>query len=111
MCQHYRQLTARQRYQIAILRAQGQSPVAIGAAIGAAIGVHKSTISRELRRNASSSGHQPATARRRSDQRRREATRSRKNDAALRRQVDLWLRLQLSPEQTAAQALRQRRET
>jgi len=107
MCQHYRQLTARQRYQIAILRAQGQSPVAIGAAIC----VHKSTISRELRRNASSSGHQPATARRRSDQRRREATRSRKNDAALRRQVDLWLRLQLSPEQTAAQALRQRRET
>ena len=55
----YPHLTRQEREQIAELRAQGLGPTAIGAAIGR----DKSTISRELRRNAHQDGaYRPAFA-------------------------------------------------
>ncbi len=54
----YQQLTEGQRYQIACLRDHGLSQ----AMIAKNVGVHPSTISRELRRNQSAQGYQPAQA-------------------------------------------------
>lgn len=54
----YKQLTLEQRYQIHALLKAGQS----GAEIGKIIGVHKSTITRELKRNWSKRGYRPQFA-------------------------------------------------
>lgn len=54
----YQQLTEGQRYQIACLHDHGLSQ----AMIARKVGVHASTISRELRRNRSAQGYQPAEA-------------------------------------------------
>ena len=50
----YQQLTEGQRYQISVLRTQSMSV----SAMARAIGVHRSTLYRELRRN-SQDGYQP----------------------------------------------------
>ncbi|WP_270806885.1 helix-turn-helix domain-containing protein, partial [Aeromonas sp. QDB25] len=54
----YHQLTEGQRYQIACLHDHGLSQ----AMIARKVGVHPSTISRELRRNRCAQGYQPAEA-------------------------------------------------
>ena len=54
----YQQLTEGQRYQLSVLRAQGMSILATARAIG----VHRSTLYRELRRNAGPQGYQPDNA-------------------------------------------------
>jgi IS30 family transposase len=54
----YQQLTHRERYQIMALRKARRKQ----SAIAALIGVHKSTISRELRRNTGGRGYQAAQA-------------------------------------------------
>jgi len=56
--QHFTQLTSEQRYQIyALLKAEHtQSEIA------EAVGVHKSTISRELKRNTGGRGYRPIQA-------------------------------------------------
>ncbi len=54
----YHQLTREQRYQIAALRAAGLNQREIAALVG----VHKSTISRELKRNRASRGYLPRHA-------------------------------------------------
>ncbi|HCF6430641.1 TPA: helix-turn-helix domain-containing protein, partial [Pseudomonas aeruginosa] len=54
----YQQLTEGQRYQIACLHDHGLSQ----AMIARKVGVHPSTISRELRRNRCTQGYQPAEA-------------------------------------------------
>ncbi|MGL5954507.1 MAG: helix-turn-helix domain-containing protein, partial [Providencia rustigianii] len=51
----YQQLTDGQRYQISILREDNLSCHEIGIRIG----VSKSTVSRELRRNTSDTGYNP----------------------------------------------------
>ncbi|MFM5024337.1 helix-turn-helix domain-containing protein, partial [Aeromonas caviae] len=51
----YQQLTEGQRYQLSVLRAQGMSILATARAIG----VHRSTLYRELLRNAGPQGYQP----------------------------------------------------
>jgi IS30 family transposase len=55
---HYQQLTQEPRYQISGLRKAGMSLRAIAAEVG----VHSSTVSRELRRNASEGGYDPGIA-------------------------------------------------
>ena len=51
----YQQLAQTQRYQIYVLLKMGHNHTAIAKAIG----VHKSTISRELRRNQGRRGYRP----------------------------------------------------
>ena len=62
----YQQLTEGQRYQIACLRDHGLSQ----AMVAKELGVHPSTISRELRRNRSAQGYQPLQAHQSAIQRR-----------------------------------------
>ena len=54
----YQQLTEGQRYQIAALRDEGLAQVHIAKTLG----VHPSTISRELKRNRNEQGYQPRQA-------------------------------------------------
>ena len=54
----YRQLTQAQRYQIYALRKTGHTP----AEIAEVIRVHKSTVSRELKRNRGQRGYRPQQA-------------------------------------------------
>jgi transposase, IS30 family len=54
----YHQLTREQRYQIAALREAGHNQ----SEIARVIDVHKSTISRELRRNRATRGYRPRHA-------------------------------------------------
>ena len=55
---HYRQLTQEPRYQISALRKTGMKVRAIALEVG----VHFSTVSRELCRNASRDGYDPVIA-------------------------------------------------
>ena len=65
---NYKQLTLEQRYQIYALLKAGQTKTEIGKIIE----VHKSTITRELKRNLSKRGYRPQFADRRVQTRRRE---------------------------------------
>ncbi|HCA3884885.1 TPA: helix-turn-helix domain-containing protein [Salmonella enterica] len=65
----YQQLTEGQRYQISLLREDNLSC----SEIGIRIGVSKSTVSREVRRNWTAGGYSAAEAQRLSDTRRRVA--------------------------------------
>jgi IS30 family transposase len=54
----YRQLTQAQRYQIYALKKTGHSP----SEIAEVIGVHQSTVGRELKRNRGPRGYRPQQA-------------------------------------------------
>ena len=56
--QHYSQLTSEQRYQIYALKKKEHTMTEIADVIG----VHKSTVSRELRRNTGGRGYRPKQA-------------------------------------------------
>ena len=56
----YAQLTQEQRYQIYALKKTGHSQTEIAAVLG----VHKSTVSRELNRNRGGRGYRPQQAQR-----------------------------------------------
>ena len=73
---HYQQLTQEQRYQISGLSKAGMTQ----AAIAEKVGVHKSTISRELKRNGTKSGYEPKDAHDRSINRRSTAAKANKHD-------------------------------
>ena len=94
----YRQLTSGERYALQALRKQGCN----GAEIARALGRHRSTISRELRRNRrSDGGYDPRTADQRARMRR---SRSRRNHRITAEDWALVLELlteQWSPEQIA----------
>lgn len=55
---HYNQLTQEQRYHISALQKAGNSQISIAEAVG----VHKSTISREIGRNSGERGYRPKQA-------------------------------------------------
>jgi IS30 family transposase len=90
----YTQLTREQRYQIyALIKgAHSQSQIAV------IIGCHKSTISRELRRNGGEQGYYPNQAHRQARLRQRH-NHGPRIPAATWRQVELLLCQQWSPEQ------------
>lgn len=69
----YKQLTLEQRYQISPFLKLGLTQTAIAKALG----VHKSTLSRELKRNRSGRGYRPQFAERLAVSRRREKIRKR----------------------------------
>ena len=70
---NYTQLTREQRYQIyALMKAR-----VCQTEIATVVGVHKSTISREIRRNRGLRGYRPKQAQRLAETRREEATQPR----------------------------------
>jgi len=93
---NYTQLTRVQRYQIYALMKAGhnQSQIAV------VVGCHKSTISRELRRNRGQKGYRPHQADELAYDRQCEAYRSRISWQTWQ-QVERLLRLEWSPEQIA----------
>ena len=92
----YTQLTREQRYQIYALKKAGHSQTETAAVIG----VHKSTVSRELRRNRGRRGYRPALAHESAETRRVAAHRPRIAEATWA-VVESLLRLEWSPEQIA----------
>lgn len=92
--QYYSQLTSEQRYQIYALRKTEHTM----AEIGQVVGVHKSTVSRELRRNTGGRGYRPKQAHRLALQRRDEKVRFGIPESTWQR-VEQLLREDWSPEQ------------
>lgn len=90
----YTQLAREQRYQISVLKKAGHSQTVIAELLG----VHKSTISRELKRNHGQRGYRPKQAHELSQQRQQDKPRSRIS-ADTWTTVERLLRLQWSPEQ------------
>ncbi len=91
---HYTQLTEHQRYQIyALMKAEHKQ-----FQIAVLIGVHKSTISRELTRNRGLKGYRPRQAQL-FRQARREARYQARIPTCLWTRVERWLREEWSPEQ------------
>ena len=93
----YRQLTLPQRYEIFALKKAGHSQVAIAGLVG----VHASTVSRELRRNKSPTGYYAQAAHRHAQQRRLQSRGPTKWTRHSQRLVESKLRQQWSPEQIA----------
>ena len=93
----YHQITSGERYMLAALRKQGFNQ----AEIARALGRHRSTISRELRRNASRSTrcYRPSKAQEMANGRRSRSRRNRRFSRAALRKVDNLLKLKWSPEQ------------
>ncbi|MBZ9559705.1 IS30 family transposase [Halomonas coralii] len=91
----YRQLTQTQRYQIHARYDLGMSQRQIGRELG----LHSSTISRELRRNATSDGYDPEQAQALSDHRRRTAWKWTKRLPSMIAAVVGRLREEWSPQQ------------
>lgn len=93
----YTQLTQEQRYQIYVMKKVGfnQSQIA------ADLKVHKSTVSRELRRNEGGRGYRPHQAHQRALERRQERARRPRINGDLWTEVESRLREQWSPQQIA----------
>lgn len=95
----YRQITSEQRYTLAVLRRQGfnQSQIAC------ALGFHRSTIGRELKRNrcAYDGAYRPSKASQRTNGRRSRSRRNSQFSEQDWRLVESLLALQWSPEQIA----------
>lgn len=94
---HYRQLTREQRYQMEALLGLGISQRAMAQRLG----VHPSTISRELRRNGGMDGYHAGRADRLSCVRRTSAAKANKRKPEVIAFVDERLREEWSPEQIA----------
>jgi transposase, IS30 family len=101
----YSQLTQEQRYQIYELHHEGKTP----AAIARALGVHRSTIGRELARNSGERNYRPHQAQEWAAARRHKPRRPRKLIGRLKRTVEQKLALEWSPEQIAGWLERKRR--
>jgi IS30 family transposase len=95
----YHQITKEERYTISALRQEGLRPSAIARRLGR----HRSTISRELRRNSSrwDGRYRPSKAQERANGRRSRSRRNQRFDELDWIFVDSLLRDQWSPEQTA----------
>ena len=103
---NYTQLTRAQRYQISILLKAGHNQTEIAILVAC----HKSTISRELRRNRGQQGYYPAQANKLARQRHRAAYQPRITPETWQ-QVELLLSQQWSPEQIAGWLRRKRQPT
>ena len=97
MGHHYRQLTQEERYQISALMKIGTTQSEIARQLGR----NRSTINREVRRNAKAGRYDGAKAQRTSDRRRRGARKFHKRYESLIAWVEARLNEQWSPEQIA----------
>jgi IS30 family transposase len=94
----YSQITLDERYTLSILRQLGYRP----AAIARALGRHRSTVGRELRRNSRADGwYRPLVAHGRARQRRSRSRRNHRFTPAAFAVVRRYLARQWSPEQVA----------
>ena len=93
----YKHLTREERYQIHALRRQNISPAVIAVELRRS----RSTITRELKRNAGAQGYKPAKADARARSRQSTRRNARQFDTQQWAQVHRYLRLQLSPEQVS----------
>ena len=93
----YKQLDQEQRYQIFGLRKAGLNQTKIAAELG----VHKGTISRELKRNQGQRGWRPQQAQALRDVRRQASTNGRRFTPEEWVEVERLIRADLSPEQIA----------
>lgn len=101
----YHQLTPGERYELSALRKQGLKP----AAIARALGRHRTTIWREIKRNSNRDGaYRPSTADQMTRGRRSRSRRNQRFTAADWRLVDPWIREDFSPEQISGWLLRRR---
>jgi len=91
---NYTQLTQEQRYQIAVLKKAGHMQVEIARLIG----VNKSTISRELRRNHGLRGYRPKQAHRLAVERRQTKARPRITERDWQR-IHVLIRQEWSPDE------------
>jgi IS30 family transposase len=94
---HYRQLTIEQRYHISGLKKTGMPQ----SQIADELGVHKSTISRELRRNKGRRGWQPKQAQSFRDERRLACCNAKQWTKEDWGRVNLLLQQDMSPVQAA----------
>ena len=101
----YHQITSEERYMLSALRRQGLNQ----AEIARALGRHRSSISRELRRNHSTwdGGYRPFVASHRTRARRSHSRRNRRFSAEELRRVDQLLKKQWSPEQISGRLRRE----
>ena len=95
---NYKHLSQIERYQIASLMKAQHSITQIASLIGR----HKSTISRELRRNAGSRGYRPKQACERAFERSKHSRNAYTAEPRVKEQAAALLRLQWSPEQVAS---------
>ncbi len=94
----YRQITSGERYMISALRLQGLSQ----AAIARQLGRHRSSVSREIRRNHCNDGHyRPSKTDSRTRRRRSHSRRNWRFSDGHLQMVNAQLRLDWSPEQIA----------
>ena len=94
----YQQITENERYMLSVLRKQGCTVDSIAKALGR----HRSSIYREIQRNAcwvTDGAYRPSKAHRRAVARRRRSRRSRQITDAIYALVKHYLRLDWSPEQ------------
>ena len=92
---HYTQLTQEQRYHISGLLKAGTSK----SNIADEVGVHKSTISREIKRNSGERGYRPKQADQFATERRQQADKHIKFTTSLKQIVTEKIMLDWSPDQ------------
>ena len=95
--QHYKQLTSEQRYQISGLLKAGFKPTNIADEVG----VNKSTISRELKRNRGQRGWRPKQAQELRDERRQVCTNAKRFTQDDWDGVEALIQQDMSPDQAA----------
>lgn len=95
----YQQITSEERYRISALRQEGYRP----AAIARRLGRHRSSVSREIRRNSSrfDGWYRPSQAQERANGRRSRSRRNRRFGSRDWRLVESLLQRRWSPEQVA----------
>jgi IS30 family transposase len=93
----YTQLTQGKRYQIRVLMKAGFSQ----SKIARIIGVHKSTISREIRRNSGGKAYRPRQAHENALMRRYSAAKRIKMTPSMIKLINHYIRLDFSPEQVS----------
>lgn len=101
----YKQLTLSQRYEI---RAYLQAKVSLNQ-IANFLGVHRSTISREVKRNQTNGGYYPEQANHLSNERRRQARKRSSLTESVKHVVHKLLELDFSPEQISGYLEKTRR--
>lgn len=94
---HYKQLTREQRYQISGLKKAGLNQ----SQIADEVGVHKSTISREFRRNKGRRGWHPKQAQELRDERRKNCANAQRHSLLEWTEVERMIRQDMSPEQAS----------
>lgn len=99
----YKQLTLVERYKIKALLQAGSSKNQIADILG----VHRSTIYRELKRNKSEVSYNPESAQNRTDDRRRNARKAVRFTVDLKERIESRLRLDMSPEQVSGRLKRE----